>query len=224
MDQAGNYEITLTKSTHLEKEYYVFDFTKPDGFVFREGQFGLFGIVGREIEGKKLRAFSIASENQEPFLRVATRIVAVPSDFKRRLLELNPGDKVTMKAPLGEFVLDSTRPAVFIAGGIGITPIRSMLLAKARSSGVDHDVLIYSELEKNYPFRTDLEALKGLEIHFAADIEPTQKAILKTVGKWQNDACYYLSGSPGFIRSITALLEANGIQSDRIRFDVFVGY
>ncbi len=224
MDQAANYEITLTKRMHLEKEYYAFDFTKPEGFVFTEGQFGLFGIVGREIEGKKLRAFSIASENGEPFIRVATRIVAVPSDFKCRLLELNPGDKVTMKAPLGEFVLDASRPAVFIAGGIGITPIRSMLLAKARNAGVGHDVLIYSELEANYPFHSELESLAGLEILYAADIEPTQKAILQTIDKRQNDAGYYLSGSPGFIRSITALLEAHGIQPDRIRFDVFVGY
>ncbi|MFH0992981.1 MAG: FAD-dependent oxidoreductase [bacterium] len=224
MNQAANYEIVLIKCVHLEKEYYYFDFTKPEGFAFTEGQFGLFGILGREIEGRKLRAFSIVSTNGDPFIRVATRIVASPSDFKRCLLELNPGDRVSMKAPLGEFILDASRLAVFIAGGIGITPIRSMLFSNLRNVGRRNDVLIYSELEANYPFREELEKLSGLETLFAADIEPTQKVIIQTVEKRQNDAVYYLSGSPGFIRSITALLEAHGIQSESIRFDVFVGY
>lgn len=224
MVSANEYVIKMQKSTNLGKDYYGFDFAKPEGFTFSEGQFALFGLVGKEITGRKLRAFSLASTGEEPFIRVATKIVAAPSDFKAKLLEMKPGEELTMQGPLGMFTFSPEHQAVFIAGGIGITPIRSMLMCQARMSVARQDILIYSELESNYPFRAELEKLPGLEIHYAADVEPTQKIIVEIANKHKDKAFFYLSGSPGFVNGIQSLLEKQGVTDDCIRHDVFIGY
>jgi len=224
LNNPSEYTIPLLKMEHLENEYYCFDFKKPEGFSFVEGQFGVFGIVGKEIEGRKLRAFSIASTSDEEVIKMATRIIEAPSSYKEKLLALQPGELVTMNAPRGEFVLDLSRDAIFIAGGIGITPIRSMILSKSRNVKTRKDVLIYSELQASYPFKEELENLSNLEIHYAADIEPTQKAIIEVAAMHLNDAYYYLSGSPGFVKGLTGLLTEHGIVTENIKFDVFTGY
>lgn len=223
MGNAMEYTISLLKKEHLVNEYYSFDFKKPEGFSFKEGQYGVFGLVDKEIEGRKLRAFSMASTSEDDIVKVATRIVSSPSSYKEFLLKLEPGESVTMNAPRGEFVLDTSKKAIFIAGGIGITPIRSMILSNV-SHRTRNDVLIYSELEAAYPFKDELEKIDHLEIIYAADIEPTQKAIKKTSSLYLNNAYYYLSGSPGFVKGLTALLNEQGILNENIKFDVFTGY
>ena len=224
MNKASNYNIKLVNRRHLEKDYYSFDFTKPEGFIFTEGQFGVFCHIGKEVEGRKLRAFSFASVNEEPFIRIATKIIETPSDFKQKLLDMPLGDEISLDAPLGEFVLNEGFDAIFIAGGIGTTPIRSMLFSKKRLQSKQNSTLIYSELDGNYPFKTEMDNLPGLELLYAADILPTQKAIIQTASKHHNEAYYYLSGSPGFCKGITALLQEHGISKERIKYDVFIGY
>lgn len=219
-----NYVITFLERKNLDQDYYQFDFVKPEGFEFEEGQFGVFGFNDREIEGRRLRAFSIASTNDEAFIRLGTKIVAEPSDFKKNMMSLKPGDVMTMNAPKGEFVFEKNMKAIFIAGGIGITPIRSMLLCKERSVSGRNDLLLYSELLSSYPFRDELEKLPGLTIKYAADIAPTQKLVIDAANENQEDSMFYLSGSPGFVNGIKALLEQQGIKPECIRHDVFTGY
>jgi len=209
---------------HMENEYYYFDFEKPEDFHFDEGQYGVFGFKDKEIEGRKFRAFSLASTDDENLIRIATRIPETPSDFKKNMLALKPGDEMTMNAPRGEFLYDSEHIAVFIAGGIGITPIRSMLLCKKRLEAHKHDVLIYSELQSCYPFKSEIEKIADVEIQYAADVEPTQKLIKDVASSHKQDSTFYLSGSPGFVNGIKALLESVGVNENQIRHDVFVGY
>lgn len=224
MDNASLYTIKLIRKEHLENEYYSFDFEKPEGFHFEAGQYGVFGFKDKDVEGRKFRAFSLASTDQENMIRIATRVPELHSDFKDKMLSLEPGDLMTMNAPRGAFTYDDHQPAVFIAGGIGITPIRSMLLCKKRIEASLPDTLIYSELESCYPFRKEIETIDGLEIQYAADVAPTQALIRNVADAKANTCFYYLSGSPGFVNGITALLEEEGIDEDHIRHDVFVGY
>jgi len=220
----ANYVITLLERKHLDQDYYQFDFTKPAGFTFEEGQFGVFGFNDREIEGRRFRAFSLASTNDEPFIRIGTKIVAEPSDFKKNMMSLSIGQTMTMNAPKGEFIFEKSLKGVFIAGGIGITPIRSMLLCRERLAAKRDDLLLYSELASSYPFKDNLEQLDGLTIKYAADIAPTQKLVIEAANCNKDKAMFYLSGSPGFVTGIKALLEQQGVSPDYIRHDVFTGY
>jgi len=217
-------EIKLISSKHLDNEYFCFDFEKPKDFLFKEGQYCLFELHNKDITGRKTRAFSIASTSDEAIVRIATRIVEKCSDYKIALKSMKKGDEISVSIPKGEFVLETSTNGVFIAGGIGITPIRSMLLSKSRNIPSRQDILIYSELEKCYPFKEELEILPNLVIQYAADIEPTQKLIISNAIKYKNTVFYYVSGSPGFVNGISKLLMDNGIKEERIRHDSFIGY
>ncbi len=72
--------------------------------------------------------FTLSSSPTEPLLAITTKFAERSSTFKTALGQLKPGDQVTMSEPMGDFVLpqDKTIPLVFVAGGIGVTPFRSM--------------------------------------------------------------------------------------------------
>ena len=112
----------------------AFHFERPAGFAHQAGQNALFSLAG----SSESRTFTIASAPHEPQLTVATRMR--DSAFKRALGSAAPGLAVGIDGPAGLMVLheDERRPAVFLAGGIGITPFLSM----ARSLKGDFDFLV----------------------------------------------------------------------------------
>ncbi|MNJ47342.1 Benzoate 1,2-dioxygenase electron transfer component [compost metagenome] len=94
--------------------------------TWKAGQYGLFSITHKSVKNGT-RPFSVSSAPAENAVRITTRIGEQPSEFKKALLELTPGMKITMRGPVGPFYLQDENPALFIAGGIGITPFRSIL-------------------------------------------------------------------------------------------------
>jgi predicted ferric reductase len=74
-----------------------------------------------------IRHFTIASSPTENFIMISTRIR--DTLYKKRLASLEEGAKVKVRRPEGKFVLheDYSKPAVFLSGGIGVTPFRSMI-------------------------------------------------------------------------------------------------
>ena len=95
---------------------------------YNAGQFAFFDIgeVYNDPKGP-IRHFTISSSPTENFIMFSTRIRDSP--YKKRLLALEKGTKVRVRGPEGQFVLhqDYTKSAVFLSGGIGVTPFRSMI-------------------------------------------------------------------------------------------------
>ena len=78
--------------------------------------------------GKKWRAFSVASVPEEGYILIGTRTHGNISSFKENLIGMSAGDKVKVIGPFGWLVKkDDTSPIVFIAGGVGITPVRALI-------------------------------------------------------------------------------------------------
>ena len=107
----------------------AFRFEKPSGWTFKAGQYldmTLLDLSETDSEGN-VRNFSIASAPHEETLMVATRMR--DTAFKRVLRTMPFETAVKIKGPSGDLILqnDSTRAAVFLAGGIGITPLRSIV-------------------------------------------------------------------------------------------------
>jgi ferredoxin-NADP reductase len=217
----ARYTITLRETIDLGQEYVLFQFDKPQELQFEEGQYGVFLHVDKEIEGRKMRAFSFASSNLRSTLDIATKVVDEPSDFKQKMMELKPGDQMTVDGPMGRFIHDKDRPNVLIAGGIGITPIRSIL---QRFGGTTRFHLVYSEKNNHFPFQKELQDMPNVNDIYVSGIEPTEGAIEAAVNNHKNGATYYISGSPGFITGISAILEKLHVDSSNIIFDRFTGY
>jgi ferredoxin-NADP reductase len=112
----------------------AFQFEKPTNFIFRPGQWidiTLLNPAETDAEGN-VRGFSIASAPYEHTLMVATRMR--DTAFKRELAKVPLDTEVKIVGPGGNLTLhnNSARTAVFLAGGIGVTPIRSIVLHAAK--------------------------------------------------------------------------------------------
>lgn len=216
------YVLTLQSITDMGNDYYSFTFLKPDDLQYMEGQYGVFLHVEKEIEGRRMRAFSFASTSDSDTLVIGTKITSKPSDFKRHMLNLQIGDTMTVDGPMGNFTLNPIKHAVFIAGGIGITPIRSIALSLV-SSPVEYN-LIYSDHIRAYPYQSDLNKVPFTSCEYVSGIEETKASIDRAIVLYDNDAVYYISGSPSFVTGILGQLEEAGIESSNIKFDRFTGY
>src|SRR5690606_21011577 len=123
------YTVTLLKKEEIAHQTMAFSFDRPEGFEFRAGQSGDFTLIEppETDEEGNTRTFSFAQAPYENGLVVATRMR--DTAFKRVIRNLSEGSTLKLDAPYGSFVLHKTltTPAVFLTGGIGITPVRSMI-------------------------------------------------------------------------------------------------
>ena len=130
------YDVKLLRRETVAEGTMAFHFSKPPEFRHQAGQSLLMKLIDPpETDGEgDARNFTIASAPHEPELMIATRMR--DTAFKRVLKMAPDGTAVTIDGPNGEMVLhdDPAHPAVFLAGGIGITPFLSMArhAAKAR--------------------------------------------------------------------------------------------
>jgi ferredoxin-NADP reductase len=140
------YLVKLKDRRQVAERTMAFQFEKPEGFTFKAGQsidMTLINPSETDREGNG-RAFSIASAPDEGLLLVATRMR--DTAFKRVLGTMPIGSQVKIEGPFGNLVLhnNQARAGVFLAGGIGITPFRSILLRAAKEHLSHRLFLFYS--------------------------------------------------------------------------------
>jgi ferredoxin-NADP reductase len=221
----------------------AFHLKRPDGFEFSAGQavyVTLRNLAESDTNGR-VRTFSIASSPQDPELMIATRLR--DTSFKRDLMRLPVGTAVEIEGPYGDLSLheDSARPAVFLAGGIGVTPFRSMIL-DATKRGLPHRLfLFYSNRSSEVTaFLAELAALEKQNPRFkliATITDPigartdwngergyiTQEMILKHVGDVAAPI-YYIAGPPAMVSAMETLLRDAGVKNGDVRAEMFSGY
>ena len=122
---------------------------KPKGFSFYAGQYLDVKLLVNDPLGNT-RAFTISSSPTEDFLMISPKKGI--TKFKKALENLKIGDIITTSHPAGTFILDETESAIFIAGGIGITPFRSMIKYALDQKLITPITLIYSNSDTNFLF------------------------------------------------------------------------
>jgi ferredoxin-NADP reductase len=239
----GNYQVRLKKKEEVAEGTMAFHFEKPSGFQFKPGQFANLTLVNppeTDAEGN-VRTFSIASAPNEADLMFATRMR--DTAFKRVLKAMPLGTEITLGGPFGSFTLhsDSSRPGVFLAGGIGITPFRSMILYASRSALPHSLELFYSNRRpEDAAFLHELEGVaeKNTRFQFIGTMTQMEKSKRKWEGKTglidkqmlsesaddlQGSICY-VAGPPAMVSAIGHALTDLGISEDNIRSEEFAGY
>jgi glycine betaine catabolism B len=126
---ASYFSLTLTEKQKLEgTDIMTFKFTKDGYPEYKAGQFAFFPLdnVNNDSRGP-VRHFSLTSSPTEYTLIISTRIRDTP--YKQRLSTIQEGEQVKVSKPQGNFVLhdDYSKHAIFLSGGIGVTPFRSMI-------------------------------------------------------------------------------------------------
>lgn len=220
-------KITVESINNPYADYYIIDFKPGSINDWTPGEHGIFSMANQRIEGRKWRAFSLASIPEEGTIKIATRTGDNISSFKEHLISLKKGDRITMRGPFGWFkIQDETTPIVLIAGGIGITPIRALL--KEILHQTKRDIILLYSSKAYYLFKDDIEKFqeKNNKIQFKKLKNKSEMSteIHIQSKKYGNHAYYYIAGSSNFIRSIKVSLKEKEIKSSRIINDSFLGY
>ena len=133
-------DLLFLESYKESEGVYTFLFKKEKDLTWKAGQHGLFSITHKKIKNST-KPFTVASAPTENVVRLTMRIGENPSDFKKAMLELKQGMKVKMSGPVGSFYLKDNKPSLLIAGGIGITPFRSILKqVEAEWNGIEKQI------------------------------------------------------------------------------------
>ena len=175
------------------------------------------------------RFFSIASAPHEKHVMLTTRFAPKSSSFKKELKNLRPGDAIEAHDLEGDFVVDdSEKTFVFIAGGIGITPFRAILLDLDYDKKPLNVQLLYANRDNDFPYRKELDALRGRHPEFRIDyvVSPNridEKSIPQLVPDIQK-AMLYVSGPEPMVESMDETLKKIGVPEERIKNDFFPGY
>jgi ferredoxin-NADP reductase len=242
-----SYLLKLQNRCYVAERTIAFEFEKPDGFVFKAGQFVDMTLINpsqTDAEGNG-RAFSIASAPDEDRLLVATRMR--DTAFKRVLASMPIGTQVKVEGPFGNLVLHNNRAraAVFLAGGIGITPFRS-ILRQIINERLQYSVFCFfaNRRPEDAPFLEELEALQRryLQRPYWITIVPTMTHMSQSDQSWDGETgridhsmlarhlksaaspIYYVAGPPMMVKGLHEMLNEAGVDDDDIRTEDFTGY
>ena len=221
----------------------AFRFEKPSGWTFKAGQYidmTLLDPLETDSEGN-VRSFSIASAPHEETLMVATRMR--DTAFKRVLRTMPFGTAVKIEGPSGDLILqnDFTITTVFLAGGIGITPFRSIVQWAAKEKSPHRIVLFYSNRRpEDAPFLAELQSLERDNPKYKLIASMTEME--KSHQPWNGETglinqemlgrhlkgaaspIYYIAGPPAMVKGLYEMLSKAGVNDDDIRAEEFAGY
>ena len=237
------YEAKLLNRFAVADDTMAFHFEKPSGFEFRPGQSTDLTLVNppeTDSEGN-VRTFSIASAPFEDRLVFATRMR--DTAFKRSLKKVLLGTSLKMEQAIGSFTLhnNSAKPAVLLAGGIGITPFFS-IVKQADHERLPHKLyLFYSNRRpEDAPFLESLDNLEKSNPNF--HLIATMSEIRRSKREWKGETglidkamlsryvndlrgpIFYIAGPPSMVTEIRKMLLASSVNEDDIRADEFAGY
>lgn len=229
LDYSGvlhRHTITFKHSVDEGNGCVSFIFERPENLRWRAGQHGVFHLPTKGVEGKQWRAFSVASSSYENEIRITTLFPPEPSDFKKKLATLQPGQVATIHGPFGEFHPKPGTTMVGIAGGVGITPFRSIAYEIANNYLKNVALtLIYAGKNDFFAFKHDFDVFvnhPNINVIYVQSPDEVNREIELATNHLKNKATYFISGSPGMIESVRQTLRTHGVK--RIVNDPFKGY
>lgn len=216
-----DYRVKIIDKKKAEGGVFVFIFEKPEGFKFRAGQYLkiMLDFEGDDPRGNS-RYFTISASPLEKNLTITTRIEK--SLFKKTLDSLSRGSVVDIRGPYGVYILDeSERPKVFITGGLGITPARSMIkYSIAKKLRHKLTLLAFFSLENSFVYYEELKRLEDQNIKpLFIDSSSDGKLNIDKMKKFAPDfleSKIYISGSEGFVSFIEKMVKKAGVTEDDI--------
>ena len=221
-------EIRLVAKRDVAEHTQEFRFSRPEGFTFKAGQAIDLSLPGVEVA----HAFSLVTAPHDREIAIATRMRG--SDYKRALAALAPGSVASLDGPFGSLTLhrNAKRAAVFIAGGIGITPFMSML-RDAQEAGVERAItLLYSNRRPEdaaylAELRTLGASLRGLRVEpVMTEVERrlVDENVIREHTTGLAQPLFYVAGPPPMVEAMRRALEKAGVEDEDVRSEDFFGY
>ncbi len=235
--------LRLKEKIQIAPESYDLIFASQKKFSFKPGQY-MEWTLGQEKPDSRgsRRYFTLASSPTERDIRIGVKFNESPSSFKKTLLDMDKDSEIVASQLAGDFVLpkDTNEKCVFIAGGIGITPFRSMIKYLLDSGQKRSIVLFYvcsNASEFVYKDIFDKAKERGLTktIYVITNRDKVPKGwsgeigyitpemIKKDIPDWQ-ERKFYISGPNSMVKAYQKLLTSMNINRRKIITDYFPGY
>lgn len=204
------------------------------GLPFRAGQFAWLKIGTSPFVFEE-HPFTIASTAERPHRKEFT--IKALGDFTELLSGLKPGRKVYLDGPYGGFTTDGLRASgyVFLAGGVGITPMLSILRTLAdRGDDARHHLLVGGRTPEDLVARAEIEALsRRLDLSVTEVVEQAPPGWTGPTGRISHElldevlppsarrAHYFLCGPPPMVVAVGRLLRERGVPAHHVHTEQF---
>ncbi|HEY6737205.1 MAG TPA: FAD-dependent oxidoreductase [Candidatus Saccharimonadia bacterium] len=219
--------LRLVRQVSLGARVTEFQFAPERPITFAPGQYLEVTLPHAHPDARgNRRTFSIASAPGDAVLRLGVKFYEPSSSFKTALRALQPGGHIFASNLGGSFTLPANpaRPLLFVAGGIGITPFRSMaadLVARGEHRDI---VLLYLAAPAEQSYGDVFAAAQPLGLRLVAATDPyTPEALTQTVPDLASREVY-LSGPQAMVDYYKDLLRGRHVPRRRIHTDYFSGY
>ena len=237
----GRFKLTLVRIERMTSGCYDFVF-KPDRKLdFRPGQFLDWTLdVAKPDDRGNRRPFTIASAPSESEVRLGVKFYQKPSAFKRSLSAMKPGDVIYASQLAGNFTLpdDNSTKLAFIAGGIGVTPFRSMVQDLIDRKDERSLIVLYGNDKADEIAYADVfdraERELGIKTVYAVADEPGERsnmhkglidaALIQREVPDYKERTFYISGPRAMVVRFRCILRELGVARSRIREDFFPGF
>lgn len=220
----------------------IFAFVPASAFNFTPGQYMEWTLPHEHVDSRgNRRYFSLASSPTEKELLLAVKFYDPSSSYKKQLQLLPKGGEIIASSLAGDFTLPKNvkKSLVFLAGGIGIAPFRSMIqYIVDKKLQVDIVVFYANRTVEEMVFHETLTKAQANGVKTVYVLTDSHNAPADWVGETGHvDAAmiqkyvpdytlrtYYISGPQSMVESSRVMLEKFGIPSKQIKQDFFPGY
>ncbi len=225
-------KIELMEKKKQNGDAVSFIFKTPHLIKWTAGQFLFYTFPHNSPDNRGItRYFTISSAPFEQDIVITTRISADKSStFKIELSNMKIGDKIEITDPDGDFTVeDPKQKYIFISGGIGITPYRSILLDIDHRNSPINATLLYANSDENFVFKDELETLATKHPSFRIKYFVSPRHIeWEDIDKAQQGLgvkpLIYVSGPEPMVEAFEKTLRSMKIPEERIKLDFFPGY
>lgn len=216
------------------EDVWSYIFEGKEQIKWTAGQFLVYFLdhENPDIRGKQ-RFLTISSAPFEKNIMLTAKIDKENgSTFKKALDKLKIGDFIEAKGPDGDFILsDPNENYVFIAGGIGITPFRSIIADLNHKNLAMNITLLYANKTEEFPFKDEFEKIasnsamqNNFKIHYVVSPKHIDKQTIEQNVENFQKKIFYVSGPEKMVEDFTEMLRGIGIKGENIKQDFFPGY
>lgn len=229
-------KITLNNKKKETPDVTSFIFSSRVPIKWTAGQFLFYTFPHDDTDQRGItRYFTVSSAPFEKHIMLTTRFAKEKSSsFKQKLFKSPIGTEIEVTDPDGDFAIEDL-PAgrhvpgnkyIFIAGGIGITPYRSILLDLDHKNLPINVTLLYANHDNNFVYKEELEALAAKHPTFKINyfVSPRHIEWKDIYGVLGVQPLIYVSGPEPMVESFEKILKKNGVPESRTKFDFFPGY
>ncbi|MCA9329630.1 FAD-dependent oxidoreductase [Candidatus Saccharibacteria bacterium] len=193
------------------------------GLTWTPGFYAKFSIDSVDGDEKaKQRYFTLASAPNENEMHISTRVS--DSAFKQALNSMRVGDCIEIEGIEGDFTWENDAPVVLVAGGIGVTPYRSILVGRAAQGKMLDAHLLYFSRDDNFAFKNEFDQLVNehpeLEVNYIVGESISADSIMNHAPE-AKERVVYVSGPEAMVDSVGEDLTSRGIT---LKQDWFPGY